>query len=304
MNRKIIRQGKGGYTIYLPKKWVDSKGLKAGDQVSLVESDNTLLIGSHAKERKEKTIRITEENKKDIKNILTHLYRNGFDSITITDIDDQLLDEIKGATSLLLGFEVTERDAKQCRIENISEPTEQKYDVLLRRNFLIIKDTQNIILKDFEDENFKNLREIEELRNQQDKFILFCRRILAKEKYERNPLTGWELLTFLMHIEHAYYYLYKYAAESNMKKNREAVELLKELGGYFDLLYDANFKREIRNIHKINSLKNKFQFGKCLALIEKSEGKDSVVFSYIRELFRLIQLATSPILSEIIESEI
>ena len=83
MDRKLIKQGGGGFTIYLPKKWVDEKGLTGGDKVNLSEANTALIVNSSKPVRKEKVVEITKENKKDIKTILTHLYRNGFDIIHI-----------------------------------------------------------------------------------------------------------------------------------------------------------------------------------------------------------------------------
>ena len=305
MKRKLIVQGKGGYTVYLPKKWIDRKGLNAGDEINIVETDTALLISSAVREKKEISVEITKENRKDIGNILTHLYRRGFDTIKIIGLDAKLLGEIKQTTNnLLLGFEITERDSKKCKIENISEPTEQKYDVLLRRIFLIVKETENIIKRDFTNNKFQSMKEIEEFRTQQDKYILFCKRMLTKEVYERNPAIDWELLTFLMHIEHAYYYLYKFASENKIKIDKEIIKLLNNLHEYFELYYNAYYKKDMQYIHKINKLKMEFHFGKCLKLIEKSKGKNTVILSHIRELFRLIQIGTSPILSELLDKEI
>src|SRR4030042_5386016 len=227
MNRKLIRQGGGGFTVYLPKKWADKKGLKPGDQVSIKETGTALTIDSPSKEKKEIAIEITEENRKDLNNIITHLYRRGFDSIIMKNIDENLLDKAKEITThLLLGFEVTETSKSICKIENISEPTGEKYEVLIRRIFLIIKETQRIISADFKNNKFSSLKEIEELRSQQDKFILFCRRILTKEKFEtENPMLNWELLTFLMKIEHAYYYLYLYASKNKLTRDKKIIEL-------------------------------------------------------------------------------
>ena len=303
MKRKVIKQGGGGFTVYLPKKWADKKGLKPGDQIDIKETGTALTLDTEVKERKQTSIEITEENRADIKNILTHLYRRGFDIIIITNTDKELQDEIKAITNnILLGFEITEKQEKSCKIENISEPTEEKYDVLLRRVFLIIKETQRIVNNDFENNKFRSMKEIEEFRDQQDRYILFCRRILTRERFEiENPSLEWELLTFLMHIEHAYYYLYQYASKNQLKKNKNILELLEHLEEYFQLYYNAYYKKDIRSIHKINQLRNKYQFGKCYQYLEQSKSNDTIALSYIRELFRLIQIGTSPILSEYLE---
>ena len=140
------------------------------------------------------------------------------------------------------------------------------------------------------------------MKNQQDKFILFCRRLLSKEKFEK--LLDWEFLTFLMQVQHAYFYLYKYCSENKIKAEKQMIDLLEELNNYFLLLEKAYYNKDLNSVHKINELKNSYHIGACLKLIEKSSGKNSVVYSYIRELFRLVQMSSSPVLAGLLEKEI
>ncbi len=296
MDRKLIKQGKGGFTIYLPKKWVDKKGLTESDLIKITDLDSSLLISSSVKEKKEFVLKLNDDNKKDIKNILTHVYRKGFDVVILEKIDNSVLRKVKEVVGdLLLGFEITEKTANSCRLENISEPTAEKYSVLLRRSFLIVKETINSIL------DGTDLKTVVDLRKQQDKYILFCRRILIKEKYEKDSILEWELLTFLMHIEHGLHYMYKYAVENKIKFDNDLLSLFKEFHSFFDMFYQAYFTRDLKLIHKLNSLKEKLVFDKCFSLIEKSKGKKSVVYSQLREVFRLVQVGTSPVLAELLD---
>jgi len=301
MNRKLIKQGGGGFTIYLPKKWIDHKGLKAGDPVDVKEAGTLLTIDAPSQEKKEVTIELDQNNRKELKNMLTHIYRQGADTIIINNTDQDIMNQLKGYATLLLGFEITET-GKQCRLENISEPTQEKHEILVRRIFLIIKETHQLIADDFKEGLFKSAKAIEDLREQQDKYVLFCRRVLTKQKIETtHPELEWELLTFLMHIEHAYAYLYGYAAKNKVKKDEKINSLLKSLGEYFQLFYDAYYQKDISKVHEINKLKSEYQFGRCYEYLSGAKGKEAVIFSLIRELFRLIQIGTSPILSAYFE---
>ena len=98
-----------------------------------------------------------------------------------------------------------------------------------------------------------------------------------------------------------YYYLYKYANENKIKLEKSVFESLDDLEKYFFLFEDAYYNKNINSIHKINSLKTKHHFGRSLKLIEKSE--NPVVHAYIREIFRLIQIGTSPIMGLILEKK-
>lgn len=299
MERKLIKQGGGGYTIYLPKKWVGKKGLHEGNTIEIKEINGSLFIDSEIKTETQIAIQITQDNRENIQAFLTHAYRRGFNTIILKGVDTELEKRIKQTVKdLLLGFEITDKTDKEVKIENISEPTEQKYDVMLRKVFLIIKETQDIVNSDFEKNNYENWKEIEEMRKNQDKFILFCRRTLVREKYEKDPVLEWELLTFLMHIEHAYFYLYKYAKENKIKIEKPLLPLLETLKEHFSLYQDAYFHKNLDSIYKIIKQKNKYQFGKCLELIEKAKSKNAVIYSYTKDIFRLIQVGCSPILSK------
>ena len=294
MKRKVIKLGPATLVVSLPSKWTKQFNINSGDDIEVEESEGKLLITTQKRKEtlREISIEINKENKHNLKHILTHIYRRGYNKINIKG--DNIAKEVKKYTSeLLLGFEVTSRNTNSITIENVAEPRDQKYETIIRRIFLVIKETQETVKEHFKNNKF-NLEEIEDLRNQTDRFIFFCRRIIA-EQSESQSMLRWELLTFLMHIQHGYYYMYKYAIEKGIKKDTKLIDLLTELESYFDLLYQSYFKRDQELIHKIQKLKDKYQFGECLKLIESN--KNQVIYSYIREIFRLTQLGTSPILS-------
>jgi len=290
--------------VSLPSKWIKKYNINKGDELEVEETDHHLEISLESAQigKKEATIEITSENKHDLSPILTHAYRKGFHRIILKGEIAGYSKEIRNlASNLLLGFEVTEFTQNRCVIEEISEPTEGKYEVMMKKIFMIIKECQDIISEDFKKGTFKDIEEIQDIRNQSDKFLLFCRRLITTGNFEGNPIAEWEIITFLMHIQHAYSYLHKYASKHKVKTEKNMIELLEELKRYFAMFETAYYSKDIKSIHKINEEKHKFQFGKCLEIIEKSKGRSAVVYSYIRELFRFIQIGTSPILGEILD---
>ena len=152
--------------------------------------------------------------------------------------------------------------------------------------------------------NFLDINNLEELQNskdQCDRFILFCRRALNHGVESKNSILEWEFLTFLTHIHHTYYYLFDYLIKNNLKIDKQTQSLILESKDYFKLLEQAYLTKNLDLINKINSQKNKYQFGKCLDLISKEKGNQSIIASYLREIFRLIQIASSPILADILD---
>jgi len=301
MERKLIKQGYGGLTVYLPKKWIEKRKLTEKDQVSIREVGDHLVIESVDNLQKEVQITLDEDNFSNLKNLLTHIYRKGFSRIILKTPSKSALEEIKKILSrVLLGFEITSANDKEIIIENISEPNEQKYEVILRKIFFIIKETQEVMKESFLSSKFR-VKEMNALKDQNDRFILFCKRLIEKGSFEGSSFIEWELLTFLMHIQHSYYYLFTYFSKNKLSKKEEIESLLVHLEEYFDLFRDAYYNKDISSVNKINNLKKEYQFGSVLKLIENSEGKDAVVFSYIKDIFRIIQIGSSPILSAIIK---
>ncbi|MBS3074067.1 hypothetical protein J4447_01285 [Candidatus Pacearchaeota archaeon] len=297
--RKLIKQGGGGLTIYLPKKWLDRKGLKEGDKVSVIEDEGSLIIEGKVNKKNEIIIGINESNINDLRHLLTHAYRRGFSRIIINhERTERIIKEVKKVVSnVLLGFELTKIEGNELLIENISEPSEEKYEVMMQKVFLVISETMQLMSNDFSKGKFDDANEMKELRDQSDKFIIFCKRLLSKNKHERNLLFEWEFLTFMMDIQHTCYYLYHYCYDNKIKGTKEMIAFSKELESYFSHLKTAYNKKDAATVHKINELKKKYHFGDITKMIEKSRGKESSVYAYFREVFRSIQLSTSPIMS-------
>lgn len=299
MERKLIKQGGGGYTIYLPKKWIDARGLKEGDHVNVQENDNYLVIEGKISEKNDIEIELNHENKDNIKNILTNIYRNGYNKIIIKNADLDSFKDIKKATNLLLGFEITNHEGNKCIIENISEPAEDKYESVLRKVFFSIKDSFDLLINNFD--NFsESYLEIEEMRDSNVKMILFCRRIVMKDKYSKNMALNWELLTFLSHIQKNLFYTYKYAHENKIKKDKNIIEMLEKAREHFLFVERAFYEKDSSYLEKLQKSSLKYAYKEVIDNIAKSDGKKSVIFAYNKELFRLIKVCGTPIRSILI----
>ncbi len=303
--RTLIKQGGGGFTIYLPKKWVDAKGLKEKDSVYAEEKNGTLVLYSKLPKRKTGNILFNDENKHDARTLLTHYYREGCDEIVCENIDSVIFSKIlETVNKYLLGFEIIERTEKSCIIGNISEPENAKYDVILRRIFLIVHESITLVYEDARKGKFDGMNEMQGMRDQIDKFILFCRRIVVKEQLDHSETLSWEMLTFLQHIQHAAYYLYKYMFGVKEKLHSSSVNFIKEACEQFELYRNAYYNKDLNAIHEINKRKVAYQTGACIKALEKSKGPEGVALSYIRELLRLIQIGTSPLISMVLEENL
>lgn len=294
MKRKLIKQGEGGFTLYLPKKWVESKNLKAGEEIELKEVNDNIVILNKNKTKKQTIINLEDAAPHEMYIKLSHAYRAGFDIIKIIYKGPTLKKIKEIITNNLLGFEIIEQEKNTCTIENIVEPTDEKFSVLLRRIFLLIKSTYHEIKEDFIDNKKRNLKEIESLRTSLDKYVFFCRRLINKRMYlEENTILHWELLTFLMHIQHAMYYMYKYYHKNKYKINSKTVTIIYDIEKYIDNYYKSYFEK---NEHYLDiNEKIKEELNKEIYKQLESQNPDNVILSFIREIVRLIQVGGSPI---------
>src|SRR3989344_5277809 len=236
--RKLVKQGAATLMVSIPAKWAKQNNLEKGSQVEVEESNSILKITTP----KEKT-------KKEIQNILTHAYREGFQIIKIENINKEIIREAQQIVDkMLLGFEITSRSEKECIIENVSEPSNKKYPELLKRVMSLIKETHVSVVQDVKFGKYVSSSEVQAMREHLDKLVLFCRRVLLNES-EKEVVLSWELLTFLMNIEHKYYYLYEYAKTKKFKADKEILDIFEDLEKYYAFLDNTITNKDITSIH-------------------------------------------------------
>jgi phosphate uptake regulator len=297
MKRKLIKQGGGGFTFYVPKKWVQERGLKAGDEIDVEEINTKLIISSSSKIKSKIKIKLEDTSKHYIYVKLSHAYRMGFDRMILFYENPETIKKItQVVTDNLLGFEVIQKENNSCTIENVTEPTEEKFSVLLRRIFLQIKETYQAVKGDFIENKKENWEEIKEIRKSLDKHIFFCRRVISKKvNIGENSILHWELLTFLMHIQHSYYYMYEhYYKEQKEKTNKKTLAILLELEEYFNKYYKSYFEKKETYIDRNRQQKQKL-FEEIFKELNNQKNKDKVTLSYLKKIVRLIQIGGSPI---------
>ena len=84
MERKLIRQGGGGYTIYLPKKWVEKNSLEKGQILNLIISGNDLVVSLVPTQKKTETsVKLHNLIESSIRTSITNAYRAGYDRIKV-----------------------------------------------------------------------------------------------------------------------------------------------------------------------------------------------------------------------------
>ncbi|OPX63476.1 MAG: transcriptional regulator PhoU [Methanomassiliicoccales archaeon PtaB.Bin215] len=145
--RRVQKTGASTLTVSLPKDWVDSSGLKAGDQVSMaVQLDGTILLDTNMDRRKE-TLRKeiwtdADESAEHLTRKLIGAYLVGYNVIEVRS-KDRMEPEAKSAirefSRLAIGPEVVEETANSVIMHDLSDPVELPQEKCVRRMHLIVR---------------------------------------------------------------------------------------------------------------------------------------------------------------------
>ncbi len=179
--RKINRVGTSTLTVSLPSKWADLSGLKAGDEVEVVEEGRNLriLTGGKSNERRSASffVKVPEHF---MGRMICSPFLKGYDSITIRYDDQRVYGKILGAMKNIVGFEIVEQKEGMCRIEEITKGTEEKFNQLILRLFHVLRSLSND-LKNYLKNPHTDIESILDIEYTCDKLSLYCRRVINKD---------------------------------------------------------------------------------------------------------------------------
>lgn len=144
-SRKVQKTGTSTITVSLPKSWIDSNNIKAGDSVNMcITDDGTLCID--AGERKKSTpaksiIEVDEGEAEHLGRKLIGAYLAGFDIIEVKSkerIDLEMKHVIKAFSRLVIGPEVIEETSNSITLHDLSDPVELPQKKCVRRMHLLV----------------------------------------------------------------------------------------------------------------------------------------------------------------------
>jgi phosphate uptake regulator len=221
MKRALIKQGQSSLTVSLPASWIKKFNLKGGDEISLIEDERNLVIST-------KENFISKKSKIDVSGLretflwvyLSNLYVRGDDEIEINFSTRKEFDMIVGITNSLIGFAVVEQGKNYCVLKDISGTSEDSFDALLRRIFLLTimmaEEGYELLSKD----EIKNIPEISERDEQVNKLVNFCLRMLNKKghsDFRKTPIYT-TIIYMLEQISDEYTRMFRYMAEPVPKR--------------------------------------------------------------------------------------
>lgn len=294
--RSLVQQGTSTLMVSLPAPWVKSNSLQKGSEVSISSLNNDLLISAKPNNYKTETAISIGGTESSIRTSITNTYRLGFDRIHVaysSKEDLRILEQI--VKTKLLGFEIVSRDKNKCTIENITEPSEEKFKDLLYKVLFNISEIFNITsarLSGVEpDESF------EEVEERIQKYDNFCRRVISKQKYnnDKSELL-WTFITMILHGQRELYHLNRYMNKlpKEFKASHETKELLNKANATFELVKKAYLEQKQQYLEEVHKMEKDLIYSKGYSLLQKNN-KESIIIYHIMICIREFYQANSPL---------
>ena len=285
--------------VSLPSKWTKAVNLKKGDEIDIEESNGNLVISKEARGvKKQTTVNLSGYIESSIRVAITNAYRNGYDKILVRFEDEKqykILKEI--LQSHIIGFDVTKKEKDSCVIENITEPSEEQFDVILRKILynisLLIKITEDRLRNKAQTDDY---REVVMKIHQYDNF---CRRVISKKGLGNQSHLLWSFLALIVHAQKEIYHLNEFLDTAGIRfRNFEYFENLKKI---FALLNEGYVKKDRASLEKIYELVRKVIYKDFYELIQKNQ-KENIALYHITVAIRNFYLSTSPLIGLLLES--
>lgn len=191
MNRRLIQQGKGGFTVYLPKKWVDENRLQKGDLIGIQDEKNKLILKPEI--TRQERIRLSLDV--DRFDLLTNRaiiarYIRGVDEIEVTfsSENERVKDFKKRVIQELIGFEIFEQTRTSFVVRDVTGNADKQFGDLLDQllfmtSSMLMELSQVFERKEKSETVIETERAINRLSN-------CCLRILNKQGYLESSKTS------------------------------------------------------------------------------------------------------------------
>lgn len=279
MKRKAIQLANRTIVVSLPAKWIKQQGIKKGDEIDIEEKGNRLIIETE-KNNSEKNRKIINLNEWGLmKNrIVLNEYLKGIDELELKFRKLNQIKEIKErVVNELIGFEIIKQTPDSITIKEISNSSEQDFDTILRRIFLIIDSSFQELIKSLNNSR-KDLTCIISTDLAINKLCYYCIRILNKKgykNYQKVPAL-YSIVLLLEQIGDIHKNIAEEIIKKNIKITEKDVESIKSLRNLFEILNKTLFKQKIKYsenfVENYEILKNKLK-------------KDSKINMYLNQIF-------------------
>ena len=281
MKRKLIELG-GSVYISLPSTYVKANNLVKGAEIHVNQEKGELTISTSPQTKGDTCSIDFEKEMFIVKRYVTALYRRGYSTIKLkyTQSHQDVINEIRDIlTRTTIGFEIISQKSNEIIVQSFANENNEELDNVIKRTLYLIKEFINEINSSLTNNN-TNLRQVEEIDIEIDKFTNYCCRLIFKGsnigKY-KNII----LFNFIKNLEYfadSLLILSRHIRKNNYNLNKFELEIMSDIATMFDHFIKLYSKYSIKDCEKTASFR--------MHIRKNLKKKDSILDFHIRNSVR------------------
>ena len=244
MKRKLIKQGAGGITVCLPKRWVSQNNLGAGDELEILEDGKTLHLTTKKVLDKKLELNLDYVNKHEIRCILSYAYNAGYNKIKLNFKTLPKPSMINTIVSSFTGLEVTEQEKNSITIQSFFRDDDEQIEKLIIKMFQFTNHILDEIDQKWTKADVNLLGMYDYLLKMRD----HCLRTIQIHQYQgEKSYYHYYFVIELTKISRSFSYLGRAIKESNLPRSK----LFSNLKKTFNELYQCYLKKDFSKTDKV-----------------------------------------------------
>lgn len=180
MERKLIGQGRGGLTVYLPKKWAKEHQLVEGNTIHIDILEDGLKISPKRVVNRE-TIDLSKSGKL-MRRILAAKYMKGADEIEAFIDTTEKSRKLQKRADLFIGMEIIEQSKQRLLLKDLNKDSEDSLESISKRILFLIQTISDESLEALKKNDF-DLEYLQDMEQSVNKFTEYCFRLLNKKGF-------------------------------------------------------------------------------------------------------------------------
>lgn len=298
--RRIQLTGGSTYIISLPSKWIKENRLEKGSELTIDESNGSLLLSHGEQEKAELVKKINIDPKVDLENfqrVLTSVYISGFDSLIIQSsqyIDHPLRETVKKFSRLVMGVEIFEESSRTIVLQNVLDPASFPMANAVRRMSLNVETMIGDVVKGIEENDRKLLESVIIRDDDVDRYMLYVYRVVNRGKADNQNSIFFLIFSRILEriADHAVNIckLWLSAEENKSNVAKPIADFMRKSSGLYNEAVESYYGRKFEPLNGIISRKPEFMEMKQELI--KLEGESGITSSISEEILRIALYST------------
>ncbi len=300
MKRKVVKHGPSSLIISLPSKWAKKNNIKGGDELDVIEKQNSLEIATKSLPQDlSVTIDITNLDRTSILVYLQSMYRKGYDEINVhfknpktthfrMKEEVQVLTVIQNIITRFIGVEIVKQTRDFVQIRQISEDSKKDFAVLMKR-------TGSLIIESFEEferclkEKDEDTYPVEHHHMIVTKFINYCMRLVSKGavKDTTDALTIYKTLSVFDKIMDLLKEAERDKAKYDISFSKESINIVSDVTDAMKVFHKFFFSKDLRLAYDLEMRRDEVK-QKIYAM--KADAKVLSIMVLFREIPEFLQV--------------